>query len=285
MPPERPRRRPCAHLDRPHQRAQNLTEPLRRLPVLVVASVDERTPPLAGADWVRIDGARGDLETHRRLRARHGRPTLFDVPGPRTPRESSLLTHSEYLVHAAAQGFEWVNLRGVHDGQELEFARRFLPPDVRLTASLQSPRILGRTLDAICEQADALLVHLDELRRAAGETRLPDLTRVALIAAAAHGCPAFLTSGLFEPPRAGRDLERGAVDRLCRWIDEGYRGLILDRETLEGEDPRGSVAVARLVAEHARTHRLRAGAASRGGARIIGHASLLEPGRAQPDPD
>lgn len=239
----------AARIDRSSIQQNHAVRRPVELPVLVVGSVDPNTPTLPGADWIRLDGAQGNLDQLLRLRERHGLPTCFDIPGPSTRRNHSLLTHSEYLLFAASQEFEWVNLRGVLSASEIEHARRFLGPEVRLTATIQTPRVLRRSLDEICGAADALLVSCEHLERAVGPRHLRDVLRIALLGAVARQRPAFLVSGLL-PSSIGSVLpDPSEVDQLVQLVSDGYRGLILTRETTDAVDPRGNVALARLIAQ------------------------------------
>ena len=251
--------------------------------VLVVATLGPGTGELSGADWIRIDGAQGTLEALADHPSRRHTPTLFDVPGPRTRRSATLLTTTEFLVFAAAEGFEWVNLRGVTHPDEVEQARDFLPPSTRLSVTVGSPYVLQRSLVDLCEVADAVLLARHELRRALGPGRGDETVRGAVRTALRHGAPPLLTSGLLPSlVRSGRPRPSD-LHRLESLVEEGLRGLVLTRETTEGPDPQGSVDLTRLVADHARI-RGEGIADTRPAARVGGRVSLVTPTRSGEPP-
>lgn len=220
--------------------------------VLVVATVGPQTPELKNVDWIRIDAAQGTLDAFAGRRSHQTSPVMFDIPGPRTRRTGSLLTTSEFLVFAAAEGFEWVNLRGVVDADDVLHARQFLAPSTRLSVTVASPAVLLRSLPDLCETADAVIFARAELRRALGPHTAEDALRAAIHTAALHAAPPLLGSGILPSMlREAQPLPR-EVEELSELVDTGLRGLVLTRETTHGPDPQGAVDVARLVAEHAR---------------------------------
>lgn len=220
--------------------------------VLVVATVGLQTPVLKNADWIRIDAAEGTLEALADHRARHALPAMFDIPGPRTRRTGSLLTTSEFLVFAAAEGFEWVNLRGAVDAEDVLYARQFLSRSTRLSVTVSSPAVLLRALPDLCECADAVLFSRSDLRRALGPHAAEDALRAAIQNATLHSTPPLLGSGILPSMLRETQPRPREVEELSALVDTGLRGLVLTRETSHGRDPQGAVDVARLVAEHAR---------------------------------
>jgi hypothetical protein len=249
--------------------------------VLVVATVGPQTPTIENADWIRIDGACGTLEALSDHRRRHASPVLFDVPGPRTRRSGTLLTTSEFLVFAAAEGFEWVNLRGVTRGEDVERARDFLPPSTRLSVTVSSPSVLLRGLTSLCDHADAVLFARAELRRALGPYTAEDALRAAIHTAILHAAPPLISAGILPSMVRQRQPEPAEVAQLTDLVEAGVRGLVLTRETTHGPDPQGAVDVARLVAEHARQNATSTRDA-RPSARLAGRMSVIKDETAAP---
>jgi pyruvate kinase len=222
-----------------------------RMCPLVIASVDASTPVLHGMDWIRIDAARDGLHRSGSVRDRYEEPAMLDVPGPATRREGSSLTTSEFLVYAAAEEYEWVNLRGVQSVHEIERAREFLPESTRLTVTASTPNALQRSIDELCEEGDAVVLGCHELERVLGRHRVRDALRVAVLGAATKGKPCFAASGLLRSMlRSSRPGPRD-LDRVTTLAQDGCAGFILSAETLEGAHAQSCVDVVRLVAEHA----------------------------------
>lgn len=218
-------------------------------PVLVVATVDGKGPHLRGVDWIRVDGAHGTLRALSRRREGWAQPVLFDVPGPGTRRHGTLLTRAEFLVFAAAEGFEWVNLRGVREPEEVIRAREFLPPSTRLSVTLDTQRTIRRELDAMCAIADAVLLDRRALRHALGSKRADALVGAAVRHATERETPTLLASDVL--PSMHRDDQPGHRDmaRLTDLVDDGLRGLVLTTEVTDTRDPQERVDVARLIAQ------------------------------------
>jgi hypothetical protein len=242
--------------------------------VLVIASVDSLTPQLQGVDWIRIDGAAGTLEAINRPRQGHHHPVLFDVPGPRTRRRGSLLTTSEFLVFAAAEGFEWVNLRGVHHPVDVQRAREFLPSSVRLSVTVNSALVLQGEIEGLYQTADAILLDRETLKHGLGSRRADQLLSDTVRSATAHGTPTLLTSGVLPSMLQQPRPSAFDVGRLTELVEDGLCGLVLDREITETEDPQSCIDVARLVAEHGRSFGDRR-QDTRPAARVSGQVSVV----------
>ena len=259
----------------PSPAALGIAPPRSGRSVLVVATVGPQTPELKNVDWIRIDAAQGTLDAFADRRSHPSSPVMFDIPGPRTRRTGSLLTTSEFLVFAAAEGFEWVNLRGVNDPEEVLHARQFLPPSTRLSVTISSPAVLLRALPDLCEAADAVLLARAELRRALGPHTADDALRAAIHTAALHAAPPLLGSGILTSMTHAMQPDAREVEELSALVDDGVRGLVLMRETTHGRDPQGAVDVARLVAEHARQAGPALGGEQRPSARVGGQMSVI----------
>ena len=218
-------------------------------PVLVVATVDGKGPHLRGVDWIRVDGAHGTLRALSGRREGWPQPVLFDVPGAGTRRRGTLLTRSEFLVFAAAEGFEWVNLRGVREPEEVIRAREFLPSSARLSVTLDTQRTIRRELDAMCAIADAVLLDRRALRHALGGKRADALIGAAVRHATERETPTLLATDVL--PSMHRDEQPGHRDmaRLTDLVDDGLRGLVLTTEVTATRDPQERVDVARLIAQ------------------------------------
>ena len=249
----------------------------RTSPVLVVATVDNRTPAFRGVDWIRIDGADGTLEAIARRSAGREVPVLFDVPGPDTRRRGSLLTTSEFLVFAAAEGFEWVNLRGVIHPDDVVYAREFLPAAVRLSVTLDSPRSVREHLGALCGVTDAVLLDRRGLRNAIGSRRGDALLASAVRHANDRGTPTVLASDVLPSMLRASEPSHRDVARLSDLVDDGLRGMILTREVTNTLDPQSRVDVARLVAQ-AGGHEGPAVREIRPAARVVGSMSVVGSG-------
>lgn len=247
----------------------------RTSPVLVVATIDSRTPAVHGMDWIRIDGADGTLEAMGRHGSPRTAPVLFDVPGPDTRRRGSLLTTSEFLIFAAAEGFEWVNLRGVVHPDDVVYAREFLPRSVRLSVTLDGPRGVREHLGALCGVTDAILLDRHALRHAIGSRRGDALVASAVRHAADRGTPTLLASDVLPSMLHGAEPSDRDVTRLSDLIDDGLRGMVLTREITNTLDPQGRIDVARLVAEHGRGPSNGAAVEIRPAARVVGSMSVV----------
>ncbi len=259
----------------PQLLATSSVDASRSLPVLLVATLDGPTAVPRGIDWVRIDGAGGTLETIERRRDACAQPVLFDVPAPDTRHRDTLLTTAEFLVFAAAESFDWVNLRGVHSAEDVLHAREFLPDSVRLSVTLSTPRTLRHALRPLCEVADALLFDREELRHSLGVRRTDTMLASAVRHASERGTPTLLASGVL-PSMVRHDHPRPRdIERLSDLIDDGLCGMVLTREIIESPDPQGCVEVARLLAEHGQRRRPAATPRPRPAARLGGRMSVV----------
>jgi len=248
----------------------------RTSPVLVIATVDNRTPKVRGVDWIRIDGADGTLEAIARRGADRALPVLFDVPGPNTRRRGSLLTTSEYLVFAAAEGYEWVNLRGVSHPDDVIYAREFVPDSVRVSVTLASPRVIRENLGVLCSVSDAILLDRHALRHALGARRGDALLGSAVRHASDRGTPTLLTSDVLPSMLRNADPSSSDVARLSDLVDDGLCGLVLTREVTNTIDPQSRIDVARLVAQAGRTRGPGTSAPDiRPAARVVGNVSVV----------
>ncbi|HKK73019.1 MAG TPA: hypothetical protein VKA86_17595 [Candidatus Krumholzibacteria bacterium] len=247
----------------------------RSLPVLLVATIEGPGAVPRGIDWVRIDGASGTLETIERRREACAHPVLFDIPGPDTRHRDTLLTTSEFLVFAAAEDFDWVNLRGVRSAEDVLHAREFLPDSVRLSVTLSTPRALRHALRPLCEVADALLFDREELRHSLGTRRTDAMLASAVRHASDRGTPTLLASGVL-PSMLRRDQPRHRdVERLSDLIEDGLCGMVLTREITGTDDPQSRVDVARLLAQHGQRRRPVATSQPRPAARLGGRMSVV----------
>lgn len=248
----------------------------RTSPVLVVATVDNRTPGLRGVDWIRIDGAEGTLQAIARRSAGRSLPVLFDVPGPQTRRRGSLLTTSEFLVFAAAEGFEWVNLRGVVHPDDVTYAREFLPSSVRLSVTLASARAVRESMGALCSVADAVLLDRRALRNSLGTRRGDALLASAVRHASDRGTPTLLATDVLPSMLDSSEPSGKDVARLSDLVSDGLCGLVLTREVTATDDPQSRIDVARLVAQHGRVTGPGTGVADvRPAARVAGSISVV----------
>jgi len=213
----------------------------------VVGTVTPRRPRLAGLDLVRIDAARATLRSLAALRDHQEVPVLLDLPGPRTRRGSSPLTTSEFLVFAAAEGFEWVGLRDVAGAAALHRARPFLPNSTQIAATVSSPRALAEEIDAIVDAADAIHLDLGRLRRLHPEDLRP-LLRGAIAAAAQRGKRCLLTHGVLPSMLDSSQPAPGEMSLLAGFLEDGGAGFVLVDEVLRGEHPDTCVELLGLLA-------------------------------------
>lgn len=236
----------------------------------IIGTVAPGHPTLRGVDMVRIDAARPTLRGLAALRERQDVPVLLDLPGPQTRRGSSPLTTTELLVFAAAEGFEWVGLRGVGSAETIHRARPFLPGSTQLTATICSPKVLRTQLGPICDAADAIHLDLRELeRRRDGDLR--PLLQSAISAAAQRGKPCFLTNGVLPSMLESAQPGRGEMSRLASFLDDGGAGFVLIDEVVGGDHPQTCVDLLAILTGRGEF----APTPTRRGARLGGRAVVL----------
>jgi hypothetical protein len=186
---------------------------------LVVASVGTRTPRLAGADWIRIDGGQPLVDAEQ-LRERHAPcPALFDVPGPDSARYRNLLTTTESLVFAATSG------------------------QTRLSCTVAAPWTLQRSLDSICRLGDAILLDLPALARQLPPSYCGILSHAVIKRAREHDLPVLLIPST---TARGAAAELGRIGQL---LAAGAHGLVLTSETTHNPRAQEAVDLARALVD------------------------------------
>ena len=198
----------------------------------ILATVADGTPPLKGVDLVRIDASRASLQQICRLRARHGRPTLLDLPGPDDSDRTTLLTTSELAIFAAAEQFEWVGLRGVGRVEEVSRVRELLEPATRIACAPHGLEGLDDTsLAKLVTASDALIVPYGELVGSVGHEMARHHVERALTIAANHHRPLLLRGGLLETMVESVMPELSQLEELADFAADGCAGFILVEET------------------------------------------------------
>lgn len=217
----------------------------------VSITVRPQDPPVERADFVRIDAGHLPLHEIAGIRAVQHSPVLLDLPGSKTRRRSTMLTRSELLFYAASESYEWVNLRDIRGGEELQQARELLPDGIRLSAStgdLQAladwPRWWWSCLDVLILDSES-----DESRLFEG--RGGNALDVAMFWAARQGVPCFLMGSLLPSLHHPNCSQIEEVGRLANIVRAGCAGLILEELPPEGRgDSQLAVDVLRLVTHH-----------------------------------
>jgi pyruvate kinase len=217
-------------------------------PPLVIATVGPDTTWLDGVDMVRIDAAHGSLAQLGRLRASYDCPALLDLPGCDTTRRTSLLTTSEFLVFASAEGFSWIGLRGVLGVEEIHRAREALDPSVRVAASVHLPdQLTDQELGDVASAADALVLPFGHLAAELGVECAVHHVERALVVACRRRRPLLLAGGLLSSMTRSIMPEIEQLERLAAFAQDGCAGFVLTDETSGCPHPQLSVDTLHLV--------------------------------------
>lgn len=229
---------------------------------------------LHGIDFARVDGARWSAHELERIRRQQGAPLLLDLPGRHTPRHHGTLTRSEFLVYAASESWEWVNLRDLEHPEELQRAREGLPEKVRLSATISSPEVLHRGLVELISPLDVLFVDERALASRLDPRRWRDTLQATFLECAREGVPCLLLSELLPSMIRPEEAHLEELGRLVQLLDDGCSGFVLDTETCNHPRAQSATNILRLITER-RRHEARA-AAPRAAARVgLGTRSVV----------
>jgi len=254
--------------------------PLRCDRPRILATIEAQTPSLHGIDLVRLDASRGSLQEICRLRARCTQPALLDLPGPGDPTRTSLLTTSEFLIFAAAEGFPWVGLRGVTGEEELLRARELLAPTTRIACTPGALEEMDDpTLSQLAAAADAVVVPYGEMVRRIG----PEMTRRhverAMVLAAGRKRPLLLQGGLLDTMIDSVMPELSQLEELSEFAADGCAGFVLTEETTRSPHPQLCVDTLEMVlAPWKDFPRQERGTARLGGPPLVPSGPVLIPG-------
>lgn len=198
----------------------------------IIATVSCSTPALRGVDLIRLDAAHGTLAEITRTRASYSCPAMLDLPGPTSTARTSLLTTSEFLIFAAAEGFDWVTLNGVRELREIQHARELLLPSIQIASSTSAPEELGDTqFESIVAASDALVLSYGQLVARIGGDRARQQVGRALVACARQARPLLLSGGLLSTMVDSRMPEISQLEWLGEFANAGCAGFVLTEET------------------------------------------------------
>jgi len=198
----------------------------------IIATVACGTPILRGADLIRVDASHGTLAEITRTRASYSCPVILDLPGPSSHARTSLLTTSEFLIFASAEGFDWVTLNGVRELRELQHARELLLPSIQIASCVSLPDELGDTqMESIVAASDALVLPYGELVARSGGDRARQQVGRALVACARRRRPLLLSGGLLSTMVDSRMPEISQLEWIGEFANAGCAGFILAEET------------------------------------------------------
>jgi pyruvate kinase len=198
----------------------------------IIVTVSSDTPILRGMDLIRLDAAHGTLAEISRTRASYSCPAMLDLPGPSSHARTSLLTTSEFLIFASAEGFDWVTLNGVREIREVQRARELLLPSIQLASAICELDELGDAqLGAIVAASDALVLRYGDLETRLGGDRARQQVGRALVACARQRRPLLLSGGLLSTMVDSRMPEISQLEWIGEFAHAGCAGFILTEET------------------------------------------------------
>ncbi len=187
-------------------------------PPWLIAAPDREGNLADGIDLARIDAS--SLPPFRALEMKRqcDRPAMLEVPGRRTRRGNSLLTDTEFLIMAGAEGFDWITLAEA-DPHAVDRARRFLPSRTQVAATICSydHEIL---LPDLCTVADAIIVDMNTLMRTHDPRQAHAFVLRSVLEAGGRNTRCMVR---------GRQLvESDETRELSELLEQGVDGLVVD---------------------------------------------------------
>lgn len=240
----------AARIDATNPWVPSIRTPDRR--ALLGATVGPRNECLHGIDFVRVDGARWSAHQLDRIRRQQGAPALLDLPGRHTSRRHGTLTRSEFLVYAATESWEWINLRDLEHADELERARECLPERARISATISSPEVLYRHLGELVHHVDVLFVDETSLASRLDPRRWRDTLQATFLECQRHSTPCLILSELLPSMLRPEDPRLEEIGRLVQLLDDGCSGFVLDAETCDQPRAQSATNILRLITERRR---------------------------------
>ena len=174
----------------------------------------------------------GELSNHKGVNV----PGVVIPTSPITPKDR------EDLAFGLDQGVDWVALSFVQQPENLEELRALVGDRARLMAKLEKPAAIDR-LEAIVEQADAIMVARGDLGVELPPQRVPTIQKRILRACRTAGKPVVVATQMLESMIHSPTPTRAEASDVATAVYDGADAVMLSAETAAGNYPVEAVAM------------------------------------------
>ena len=194
---------------------------------------------------LRVEASDGErIETTVLHGSQLGENKGITAPGVVLPSDGLTPKDAEDLQFGIAAGVDMVALSFVQHADDVSAARSALrglgAGDVPIVAKLERPQAIDH-LDAILEQADAVMVARGDLGLEVPLERVPRLQKEITRRARAVGRPVIVATQVLESMRREPRPTRAEVSDAANAVDDGVDAIMLAGETAAGNFPVESV--------------------------------------------